>query len=59
MRFSIGIIGDLCEVYKGHMKPILNVELIKRLISKMKNKNDYKLKAFLQWVEEVIHTAMK
>lgn len=59
MRCSIGIIGDLCEIYKGLMKPVLNFDLVKKLISKLKNPNNHKLKAFLLWAEEVIYNAIK
>ena len=55
----MGIIGDLCEIYKGLMKSVLNYELIKKLISKLKTQSNYKLKAMVQWAEEVVYTAIK
>ena len=58
-RGSIGIIGDLCEIYKGLMKPVLNYDLIKKLISKLKNQNNYRLKAMVNWAEDVVYAAIK
>ena len=56
----MGIIGDLCEIYKGLMKSVLDNNLIKKLILKLKNnQQNYKLKAMVQWAEEVVYSAIK
>jgi hypothetical protein len=41
------------------MKPVLNYDLIKKLISKLKNQNNYRLKAMVNWAEDVVYAAIK
>jgi hypothetical protein len=49
----------LCEIYKGLIKPILDTELLKKLISKLKMQNNSKLRAMVQWAEGVMYEAIK
>jgi len=63
LKYSLGFIADLCEIYKKEIKPLLNVEILGGMVVKLKNYNIQKqnnnLKSLLAWSEDVNYQLFK
>ena len=59
MTSGLFIIGDFCDTYKGQIKPLLDVNLIKNMFTQIENskdiENDMILKNGLNWAKNIIN----
>jgi hypothetical protein len=50
---ALGIIGDLCEVFQNRMKDVINIEVIKYILDKLRYEKTRKYDKLCQWAQEV------
>ena len=57
IKNALGTIAQFCESYGKNIKPILNIDLLKNTIEKLKQKNnemDNELEDFIAWVQKAL-----
>ena len=63
MKSGLFLISDFCVSYKGHIKPFLNLELIKEMITKIENDKiegkDPTTREGINWAKQVITQIVK